>query len=227
MSDYFETHRSDWDGIYSAPPGSLRFRLNRRFRRAVWRRMALALEEFRAIEGRSVLEIGSGAGELSIRLAERGARRVLGVDAAGEMVRVARAHAERRGVSDRCEFIQADFSSHDFGAEKFDYVVALGVFDYVPDAPAFLSRMWRHTRERLVISLPHAVPPRSWLRRAWHGWHGNRLHYFTTAQVRALAAGLAAAEVRIHAIPGSDRTDVLVCDVAKAAGTDSPGAPSR
>jgi ubiquinone/menaquinone biosynthesis C-methylase UbiE len=182
--------------------------------------MALALEEFRAVEGKVVLEIGSGSGELSIRLAERGARRVVGVDAAGEMVRVARAHAKRRGMDDRCEFIQADFSTHDFRAEKFDYVVALGVFDYVPDAPVFLSRMWRHNRERLVISLPHAVPPRSWLRTAWHGWHGNRLHYFTTAEVRALASGLSPADLRVHAIPGSDRTDVLACDVAKAVGTE-------
>ena len=219
MSDYFETHRGDWDGIYSAAPGTLRFRLNRRFRRAVWQRMALALEEFREVEGRSVLEVGSGTGELAIRLAERGARRVVGVDAAGEMVRAARAHAERRGVSGRCEFIQADFSSHDLGAEKFDYVVALGVFDYVADAATFLDRMWRLTGERLVISFPHAVPPRSWLRRAWHGWHGNRLHYFTTAEVRGLASGLPGAGVRIHAIHGSDRTDVLVCDAAGLAGS--------
>src|SRR5262249_55422611 len=148
VKDYFDVHRGDWDGIYSAPAGSLQWRINRRFRRAVWKRMLVALDACTPIEGRSVLDIGCGTGELGLRLAAAGAARVLGVDRASEMVRTAEEHARRRELAGACEFVAADFTTHDFRGETFSYTVALGVLDYVPDSAEFLDRMWSLTRER-------------------------------------------------------------------------------
>lgn len=225
--DYFDRHRGDWDGIYNAPRGSLRARLNRRLRRAVWGRMALALSESSEIAGRTALDVGCGPGELAIRLAERGAASVLGIDVAAEMVNVARQRAADRGVGDRCRFVQADFLRHPVD-ETFDFTFALGVFDYVGDPPAFLRRQWDRTRGRLVVSFPRSVPPRSWLRRAWHGMHGSRLHYYGAPRVIALASGLEGATARLHWIPGSGSTDVLVCDrVAAGPGRSASAVPTR
>jgi ubiquinone/menaquinone biosynthesis C-methylase UbiE len=211
---YFDVHRGDWDRIYQSPPGSAWARLNRRFRRAVWARMTLALAEGPAAEGHSVLDVGCGTGELAIRMAERGAVRVMGVDASSEMVHAARTHAEARRVGERCTFVHADFLNWNTGGGRFDFTVALGVLDYVADAPAFLRRMWQHTGRRLIVSLPYSVPPRSWLRRIWHGMHGSRIHYYAAPRVLELARALAPAEVTVHSIHGSDRTDLLVCDRA-------------
>jgi 2-polyprenyl-3-methyl-5-hydroxy-6-metoxy-1,4-benzoquinol methylase len=212
VSGYFDLHHGDWDAIYSAPVGSVRWKLNRRFRRAVLRRMTVALDECRDAGARSVLDIGCGTGELGVRLAAAGATRVLGIDVAGEMVQVATSHAVRRGVAGVCEYAKGDFMTHPLGAERFDCVVALGVFDYVADPGAFLGAMWSRTRRRLVASFPHSVPPRSWLRTVWHGLHGSKLHYFTGDDVRRRGMRLAPSALRIHTLPGSDRTYVLVCE---------------
>jgi SAM-dependent methyltransferase len=212
VSGYFDVHHGDWDGIYAAPVGSLRWRLNRRFRRAVLRRMMVALDECAAASARSVLDIGCGTGEMGVRLAAQGATRVLGIDVAGEMIRDATRHARDRGVDRVCEYVQGDFMRHDFAGERFDCVVALGVFDYIPDAAGFLGAMWARTSRRLIASFPHSVPPRSWLRTVWHGLHQSKLHYYTADGVRVLAARLEPRAIRVHTLPGSDRTYVLVCE---------------
>ena len=218
VNRYFEVHHRDWDDIYSAPAGSWRWRVNRHLRNAVWTRMARTLEAFSNVTDHSVLDVGCGTGELGIRLAERGAARVLGIDAADSMVGIAAAHAIRRGVAAACEFVRDDFLSHDFGPETFEYPAALGVLDYVDDAAGLLGRLWSLTRTRMVVSLPEAVPPRCWLRRAWHGLHGSRLYYYTRADAGRLATRLSPAALwALHSIPGSDRTHLLVCDVSPGA----------
>jgi SAM-dependent methyltransferase len=211
---YFDVHQDDWDGIYNAPRGSARARLNRRLRRAVWGRMAIALSEAGPIEGRTALDVGCGPGELAIRLAERGAARVVGIDSAAEMIRIAEARAASRGVAERCRFVHGDFLSDDLGDESFHFTIALGVLDYVADAPRFLGAMWHRSRDRLIASFPRDVPPRSWMRRLWHGAHGSHLHYYGLRRTSQLARALEAPASRIHSIPGSDATDVLVCQKA-------------
>jgi ubiquinone/menaquinone biosynthesis C-methylase UbiE len=218
VKDYFDVHRGDWDGIYSARAGSLQWRINQRFRRAVWRRMLVTLEACSPIEGRSVLDIGCGTGELGLRLAAGGASRVLGIDRAGEMVRTAAGHAVTRNLSNVCAFVEGEFVTHDFGGETFSYTAALGVLDYVEDSNAFLDRMWALTRERLVVSLPQSVPPRSWLRRAWHGIHSSRLFYYDRRAVDAKIARLSPVDSEVQTLPGSDHTYVMICDRRPRAG---------
>jgi len=88
----------------------------------------------------------------------------------------------------------------------------------VPDSAAFLDRMWSLTRSRLVVSLPHSVPPRSWLRRAWHGLHSSRLFYYDRHRVDGFVTRLAPGRSEVQTLPGSDRTYVMICDRAGANG---------
>ena len=49
---------------------------------------------------------------------------------------------------------QVLFVPYDFGQEKFDYACALGVFDYIEDAGALLSRMSALTTHSFMASWP-------------------------------------------------------------------------
>ena len=73
---------------------------------------ALVLVEFlqeRELEGKTVLDIGSGIGALHMELLLAGAERATGVDASPTNIAAARTLAQEMGVADRVEERQGDF----------------------------------------------------------------------------------------------------------------------
>ena len=85
------------------------------------------------LAGKSALDIGCGAGLVCEPLARLGAD-VTGVDAAGENVSAAAAHAEGVGLDIR--YMAGEVGALDIGT--FDLVTCVEVIDHVADKPAFL-----------------------------------------------------------------------------------------
>ena len=81
-----------------------------------------------------MLEIGPGAGLLTVELARRGYR-VTCIDAAARMLDSAHALCVAEGVGDRVEMVLGDVHALPFPDRSFDLVVAVGV---VP----WLERPW-------------------------------------------------------------------------------------
>jgi len=88
----------------------------------------------RPLAGKAALDIGCGAGLLCEPLARLGAD-VTGVDASGENVSVAAAHAEAMGLDIR--YMAGDVASLDIGT--FDLVTSVEVIEHVADKPAFIA----------------------------------------------------------------------------------------
>ena len=88
---------------------------------------------FKPLEGKSGLDIGCGAGLLAEPLARLGAK-VTAVDAAPELIEVAKAHAEGQGL-------EIDYRA--IGVEgvvgKFDLITAMEVIEHVADPQAFVN----------------------------------------------------------------------------------------
>lgn len=94
----------------------------------------LGVEFFHLIEDRIVVDFGCGLGLDSIEMAQRGARRVIGIDIQERFLSLAREQARQSNVDDRCTFS----TSTDVRA---DVIVTVDTFEHFDDPAAVLRTM--------------------------------------------------------------------------------------
>ena len=149
-SEFFDRYAVDFDSIYGNDNKALERVANRLFRRAMLVRYEKTLAGCHPVEGRSVIDIGCGPGHYSIALARAGAKKVLGLDFAAGMLKIARERAQAYGVAERCAFELGDFLTYPI-PERFDYAVVMGFMDYVAGpARDRRSRPRHRARARLL-----------------------------------------------------------------------------
>ena len=103
------------------------------------------------IEGRRILDVGTGTGRAAIALARRGAV-VTGVDASAEMLEVAQRRARDAGVD--VTFRGGDAHRLDVADRSFDAVVCLRVLMHTPDWRQSLAELCRVADGRVVFDYP-------------------------------------------------------------------------
>jgi SAM-dependent methyltransferase len=132
----FEERAHQFDDLYEDERW-----LVRTLRPGLFRRRQLAVETVKAYASPRVLDVGCGSGRIGeFVLEQAGAQHYVGVDFSEPMIELARARLQRFG--DRAELIVEDFLTAPLGDGPFDVVLALGLFDYLPDPHRFTRRMF-------------------------------------------------------------------------------------
>lgn len=105
----------------------------------------------RPLEGRSALDVGCGAGLLSEPLARLGAT-VTGIDAAPEVIAVARDHAVAQGLA--IDYRAADVLDLE---GQFDLITCMEVIEHVADPAAFVAALSKRLAPDglLILSTPN------------------------------------------------------------------------
>jgi len=144
------------------------------------------LDEIEPVAGGRVLDVGCGAGALTLAAAERGAL-ALGVDISAPLIEAARARAGRLGLAG-AEFARADAQTHRFEAERFDALISrFGVMFFANPVAAFRN-------------LRSAMRPGAKL--ACLAWRSAEENDFMTAAERSAAELLPELPERIDRDPG-------------------------
>jgi 2-polyprenyl-3-methyl-5-hydroxy-6-metoxy-1,4-benzoquinol methylase len=211
VSTYWHEQAVSFDSIYLDESKTAR-RVNETFRRAVYDRFHIALRESGDVTGKSVLDIGCGSGHYEVEYAKRGAARVTGLDFAPGMLELARRLTQREGVADRCTFVQGDFLEKDLG-ERFDVVLAMGVFDYVNPALPFLRRMVQASQGRVIASFPGKNLVRMHLRRWRYALRNCPVYFYSEQDVDRLAREAGLREWKIVKMAHSGTAYVLAGSV--------------
>lgn len=104
------------------------------------------------LDGRTVLDVGCGIGDLAISTLTRGATRATGYDLSGKAIDQARALAGHRGLAERVTFEIGDGSAMDLPAA--DVVVLNRVVCCYPDVDALLERTLRASGSVYAFTAP-------------------------------------------------------------------------
>jgi ubiquinone/menaquinone biosynthesis C-methylase UbiE len=112
---------------------------------------ALLLKALAPIEGRRVLDVGTGTGRAALAFARAGAV-VTGVDASAEMLAV----AERRAAEEKLDatFQVADAYELPFDSRSFDASVCLRVIMHTPGWWECVSELCRVSKGRVILDFP-------------------------------------------------------------------------
>jgi magnesium-protoporphyrin O-methyltransferase len=116
------------------------------------------------VQGRTLLDIGGGAGAIQHALLAAGLGRAVSVDASTAYLKAARQEAERRGVQDRIEAHHGDFVDLAASMPAADIVTLDRVICCYPDMRALVGLSSAKARARYGLVYPRNV---WWLRPAF------------------------------------------------------------
>jgi SAM-dependent methyltransferase len=125
--------------------------LQRKLRPGLRTRRDVALGVVDSYAGPRVLDVGCGSGRIAENVLEHGASAYVGIDFSEPMLDLARERLQR--FEEKVELVCGDFRDAPLDG-KFEVVLGLGLFDYLPDATPFAQRMGELCSGAVVASFP-------------------------------------------------------------------------
>jgi 2-polyprenyl-3-methyl-5-hydroxy-6-metoxy-1,4-benzoquinol methylase len=185
VAKYWNDIAEQFDSIYTGRKSAVGRALDRWLRQDMFGRFEWVMRKAGNARDLTVCDIGCGSGRFVTELAKRGAKRVVGVDVAPEMIRLARELVQKDGVSDRCEFTVADIENWTTD-ERFDFVIAIGFWDYIADPRSRLRKIRGITKGTFLSAWPRAETWRAPVRKARLTMLGCPVYFYRHDDVRKL-----------------------------------------
>ena len=148
---YFQSRSSFWQNVYSGEDTFAEIIRDRHAAVLAWVDSLILAPDSR------ILEVGCGAGFLSVALAQCGFR-IQAVDSVEAMVELAQQHAAESGTTHRLSVDVGDVYSLAFENDSFDLVIAVGVLPWLERVDQAIEEMARVTKPNGSIILTTANP---------------------------------------------------------------------
>ena len=196
---HFNRTSNEFDAIYTGEKSQFSQWLDRIFRWDMYERFNLAMKECGEVQGKRILDIGCGSGRYVIPLAKMGAKEVLGIDFAENMLNIAKGLARKEEYADRCQFVFGDFLEHYFD-EGFDISLAIGVFDYIDDPRPHLAKMRRITLEKVIATFPNKYTFRAPIRKIRLAIKGCPVYFYGQKEIVDMLESCGYHKISINAV---------------------------
>lgn len=93
--------------------------------------------------GTRILDVGFGEGGFSVWAAATTGAELTGITICSQHIDIARHHARKRGVSEKCRFLTMDLNQLDFPSDYFDIVVNQETACYAQSKQAYIDEVLR------------------------------------------------------------------------------------
>jgi ubiquinone/menaquinone biosynthesis C-methylase UbiE len=181
---YFESTALSFDSLYKEED-RFWYYVNHVFRPALYERVRLTVDEMIELRDFTVLDVGCGSGRNSVKFLKAGARHVVGIDFAESMLGLAKQYSAVTGFASQCDFVLGDALTYPF-PQKFDVVVALGVFDYLREPAEMLRRMAGLASHKVIAGFPAYTLIRGTQRKVRYWLKGCPVYFQSQKQLRAI-----------------------------------------
>ena len=193
VQGHFEEQAGTFDALYDEERG-----FQRLVRPGLFHRRELTLGVVREYDSPRVLDVGCGSGRIAEPILEAGAGEYVGIDFSEPMLELAGQRLARFG-DDRVQLVTGDFLAQQLEG-KFDVIVGLGLFDYLPNPEAFAHRMREVAADggSVVASFPRWTWFKGPIRKVRYEWINDcPIFNYTEPQLRGIFsdAGFASVEI--------------------------------
>jgi len=185
VKGYFQYKSAAFDSLYSENKNFFARFIDNNFRKDIRKRFIFAMREVGDVSGKTVLDVGCGPGKYCVALAKKGALCVTGLDFSENMIKLSQDLARSRAVADVCKFIGQDFEKFEC-KEKFDLVIAMGIFDYVASPRQFLFKLKDISNEKIIASFPRLTFFRSTQRKIRYLFKGCPVFFYSKSKLENL-----------------------------------------
>lgn len=194
---FHKTYKS-FDSFYEEKKGLFGRLIENLFKRSMRLRFEKVIKNTAPYEGKSVLDVGCGAGRYSLALAARGIQQALGVDFAQNMVDEANRRAREWNLDKICRFEKDDFISMEIN-DSFDHVFAMGVLDYIAQPAPFVQKMIGCAEKSVMVSFPSKGGPVQWFRKLVFKYIKKcPVYFYSQTEVTNIANSTAANNFKIE-----------------------------
>lgn len=185
VTEFWNDIAHKFDAIYTGRKSAVGRVLDRWLRRDMYQRFDWVMERAGNVRDASICDIGCGSGRFVNELARRGAVRVVGIDVAPEMLRLAGQLVRESGAGHVCEFHHADVLDWK-PEEQFDVTIAIGFWDYIADPSERLRIIRQMTRGKFLSTFPRFWTWRMPLRKLRLTVKGCPVYFYRHPQVYEL-----------------------------------------
>jgi ubiquinone/menaquinone biosynthesis C-methylase UbiE len=181
MAEVFDDQAAAYDCWYATPLGQLVDRVEK----------AALFALLPDLNGRRVLEVGCGTGNITEALSRRGAR-VVGLDLSGPMLAAAQNRARQQGYAP--DLVRSGAGVLPFPESSFDGVISILALDFMADRPGAVREMVKVLRPRgfLILALLNRYSPWT-LKRVVRVWFKpslwRQVRFATSRELRQLLTG--------------------------------------